>query len=501
MASIFTQSIKTKFTDEFINDVANTSSNYYICFGKTDPWDDENVPPIPDNSVTGSYYHVMKSILFGKKVSVSDFAYMAKSITWTSGTVYDYYSDSDPDLYNKKYYVINKYGRVYKCLFNNYGAPSTVLPNLYLSTGDFTTSDGYVWKYLFQVTTKDQAKFSTSDFFPVANDPSVSTHAEPGAIHVMTVSSSANGYLYANGSVVSFISPSTIQIQNNNSIAMSGAYTNSTFYIISGTGTGTFVGIQDYVVNTSGKFVISNTTIAATLDATSKYIISPYVQITGDGFGCEAIAKVNTFTTYIDSIQVIQRGSNYSYATVDIIANDAFITGTTSANAIISPPGGHGSNVRYELGCETTGLSVLVANSDGFPPSISYRQLSLLHNPVASTNNAPYTAPTFSNLTRIALNGTSGVFPQDEIVTGFVSGATGVVSTVTNSSMTLYGVNGTFIPGETITGTYTAYTAVIGNIVPSDLVINTGDIYYYRNFIAATRNPASSEQIKLFFKI
>ena len=79
MASIFTQSIKTKFTNEFINDVANTSSNYYICLGKTDPWDDEALPPIPDNSVTGSYYNVMRSILFGKKVSVSDFAYMAST--------------------------------------------------------------------------------------------------------------------------------------------------------------------------------------------------------------------------------------------------------------------------------------------------------------------------------------------------------------------------------------------------------------------------------------
>ena len=501
MASIFTQSIKTKFTDEFINDVANTSSNYYICLGKTDPWDDEALPPIPDNSVTGSYYNVMRSILFGKKVSVSDFAYMTKNISWTSGTVYDYYSDSDPYLYNKNFYVINKYGRVYKCLFNNYGAASTVLPNLYLSTGDFTTSDGYVWKYLFQVTTKDQAKFSTSDFFPVMDDPSVSSHVEPGAIHVITVSSSANGYLMANGSVVSFASPSTVQIQNNNSIAMSGAYTNSSFYIISGTGAGTYAAVKDYVVNTSGKFVITDTTIAATLDATSKYIISPYVQIVGDGFGCEAIAKVNTYTSYIDSIQVIQRGSNYTYATVNIAANDAFITGITSANAIISPPGGHGSNVRYELGCETTGLSVLVANSDGFPPSITYRQISLLHNPVASTNNAPYTLSTFSNLTRVAISSASGVFPQDEIVTGFVSGATGIVSTVSISSMTLYGVNGTFTPGETISGTYTGYTSVIGNITPSDLVINTGDIYYYRNFIAATRNPASSEQIKLFFKV
>ena len=499
MSSIFTQSIKTKFTDEFINDVSNTSSNYYICFGKTDPWADDANPDIADNSITNSYYKVMRNILFGKKVSVSDFAYMARSIAWKSNTVYDYYSDTDPNLYSKNFYVINNYGRVYKCLFNNYGAPSTVLPNLTSPIGDFTTADGYVWKYMFQVTTKNNAKFSTTGYFPAEDDPNVIQHTEPGAIHIVTVSSSANGYLSSNGNVVDFQSPSTVKLQNY-SIAMNGAYTNSVLYINSGTGVGTYVGIYDYIVNTTGMYVIANTTINA-LDTTSHYMISPYVQINGDGYGCEALAIVNNHTTLIDSIQIIKRGAGYTHADVNIIANTAFINGTSTANAIISPPGGHGSSVRYELGCDTTGLSVLVANSDGFPTSITYRQLSLLHNPTATTNSLPYTASTFSNLTRMAINNLSGVFPSDEIVTGFISGATGYVSECTSSSLTLFGVNGSFDPGETITGTFTGFTCTIGNIIPADLVINTGDIYYYRNFQPVTRNPDSSEQIKLFFKV
>jgi hypothetical protein len=499
MSSIFTQALKTKFTEEFINDVSSNSSNYYVCFGKTDPWADEANPDPAVNNVTNSYYQVMRTILFGKRVSASDFAYMARNIAWTSGTVYDYYSDTDPNLYDKNFYVINKYGRVYKCLFNNYGAPSTVLPNITSTIGDFTTSDGYVWKYMFQVSTYNSSKFSTTDYFPANTDPAVSLHSEPGAIHVITVASSANGYLTTNGSVIAFTSPSTVQIQGT-ALSMDGAYSNSSFYITGGTGVSTYTTVKDYIVNSTGNFIITDSTIAA-LDTTSKYLISPQVQINGDGFGCEAIAKVNTFFTTIDSIQVIKRGQAYSYADVNIIANTVYINGSTTANAIISPPGGHGSSAAYELGCDTTGLSILIANTDGFPSTITYRQLSLLHNPIASSNNLPYQDATFSNLTRMAINNLSGVFPPDEIVTGFISGATGYVSDCTSSSLTLYGVNGTFDPGETITGTYTGFSCSIGSIIPADLVINTGDIYYYRNFEAVTRDPASSEQIKLFFKV
>ena len=97
--SVFTQSIKTKFIDEFVSDVASSSSNYYLCFGGSNQWSDPNNPyiddqnpPVPDASITSSHYNVLANILFGKKVSVSDIAYMARNIVWESGKIYDYYS-------------------------------------------------------------------------------------------------------------------------------------------------------------------------------------------------------------------------------------------------------------------------------------------------------------------------------------------------------------------------------------------------------------------------
>ena len=241
MSSVFTQNIKTKFVDEFIKDVADPTSNYYLTFGKPDAWyDSQNTfisdtnPPPANASITSSFYQVQKNIQFGKKISVSDIAYMAKNFAWTSGVVYDYYSDTDEYLYSKKFYVINKYGYVYKCLFNNYGAPSTIMPGSTSKIGDFKTADGYIWKYMFYVSTKDQKKFQTTDYFPVQNDPAVANLAINGGIHVIVVDSSANGYPNANGFVASFQSNTTtsiIQIQNASSSSLSGEYNLSLIHI------------------------------------------------------------------------------------------------------------------------------------------------------------------------------------------------------------------------------------------------------------------------------
>ena len=499
MSSIFTRNLKSKFTEEFINDVASANSNYYICFGRVDPWNDDQNPPLANGSVFASYYDIQKNILFGKKVSVSDVAYMAKNIQYKPGTVYDYYDDKDPNLYDKNFFVINQYGRVYKCLFNNYGAPSTTVPNITSTIGDFTTADGYIWKYLFSVPSTFQKKFGTQEYVAANTDPAVKFHSEPGAIHVLVVDSSANGYIQTSGYVQNYISPTLVKIDVG-ALPVSGAYTNSAFYITSGTGSGSILKISNYIANQQGNFVYTFDNIPQ-LDTTSQYSIVPYVTIKGDGTGCAAIPIVNNFTSYIDSIQVINRGTNYSYADISIEANNVFVTGKTVAHAIITPPGGHGSNVVKELGCDTTGLSVFVANTDGFPSWATYRQLSLLYNPISASNNSIFNDSGFKNYYTMNITINNQPFKPFETITGFISGATGTVLHSDNNQMYVYNVTGTFAAYELVTGTYSGHTALISTIVPPQLTINTGEVFYYRNIEPITRDPLSSEQIKLFFKV
>jgi len=500
--STFTQDMKSKFIQEFINDVSSSNTSYYVCFGQPNPWPIGDYPPNTDISVQNSFYNVQENLLAGKKVQPTDIAYLATNHPWVSGTVYDYYSDTDPNLYSKQYYVLNSSNRVYKCLFNNYGASSTVEPRSYITTGDFTTADGYIWKYMFSVTSANTKKFTTGSYFPVQKDYNVSTFAENGAIHVIYVNQGGNGsgYFSTNGFVSSTIGTNIVKISNTNSSPQPGIYNQSSFYISSGTGSGFISTITDYQVNTSGLFVYTQNPIP-NLDVTSNYIICPQVQIVGDGYSAAAISVVNNYTSGIDSVQMINRGTMYTHAQVNILANTNFITNQANATAIISPPGGHGYNPISELGCSTTGISVNILTTDNIPNFITYRQISLLNNPIATVNNHLFTDGTFNQMTELTVVGLgTNVFPVTDVIQGFTSGATGVVvGQPTSSQIYISSVSGTFIVGELLTGEYSGITCYLEAINNSDLVQNSGSILYYKNIEPVARDSNTSENIKLYF--
>ena len=501
--STFTQDMKNKLIGNFIEDVSSNTSNYYVCFGQPFPWNSNDLPPNTDVSVHSSYYNVQENILTGKKVQATDIAHLAPNYPWSSNTVYTYYSDMDANLYNEQFYVVNSSGRLYKCLFNNYNAPSTIEPTSSSTVGDFTTADGYVWKYLFTITSAMSKKFTTDTYIPVTTDVNVSRYAENGAIHTIFVNDGGNGsgYYSTNGFVTSTIGTNIVQISNTNSSPQSGIYNLSSLYITSGTGVGYLTPIVNYVVNSIGKFVQTQNPIPA-LDVTSSYMISPQVQITGDGINAGAVAYVNTYTSGIQSIQIVNRGINYTTAQASIIANSSFVTTQAYATAIIPPPGGHGSKPSSELGCSVAGLSVNILKTDPIPNFITYRQLSLINNPIATANSQLFTNATFSQMTKFTVSGLAqNVFPELEVVTGFVSGATAtVVNQPDSEHVYVVGISGDFMVGELITGTYTGYTCYINSINTNDLVVNTGEVLYYKNFAPITRDATTSENIKLYFK-
>ena len=94
--------------------------------------------------------------------------------TWTSGTVYDDFDDTQDILTtNNVVTVSNSEGdyEVFKCLENNNGGTSTQQPSFTgidaTSYEQIFTGDGYVWKYLFTVAAGDDVIFGTSDSLPL----------------------------------------------------------------------------------------------------------------------------------------------------------------------------------------------------------------------------------------------------------------------------------------------------------------------------------------------
>lgn len=497
MSGIFTQNIKNKFIEEMKTDVASNTSFYYVTFGKFTEWPDDNNPPASNSSIKEAHYEVNRNILFGKRVNENNIAYIASKKTWTANTVYDYYSDRDPDLYSKNYYVINSLNRVYKCLFNNYGGQSTIEPNLTVNNGDFNTADGYKWKYLFTVSSADRRLFSTENYFPITPNDSVTLFAEPGALHVIVVENSGNNYISANGYIESSISNTQFKISNTNASTISGAYIGSSFYIYSGGGTGQIAPITNYVVNSSGKFVTTNNVIR-NINSTSLYRIEPRVYITGDGFNAEAISSVDTTTGKITSIEVINRGFDYSYADVSIHANVEFGSGAT-AFSIISPKGGHGSDVVTELGCDTMGISVSTNLTDSFPDWARYRQIALVYNPKATANNENFRGQTFNQMLNFNILSAPNLLDEGEIIEGFNSKAQATVAYMNTTHLYVINDTGEFQPFESVTSLTSGKVIIISTINNKDLVPYSSEVFYYKNIEPIERQGVASEDVKLYF--
>jgi hypothetical protein len=498
MTGIFSQDIKSKYIHNFMEDVSNTYSNYYVTFGKFFSWPDDNNPPTTNSAISSTHYEVNRNIMYGKKLDITDLAYIVKNHTWTSGNVYDFYDDTDPYLYNKEFYVVTSLFRVYKCLFNNYGAPSVVEPNLTVNSGDFDTADGYKWKYLFTINGAERKKFNTDIYVPVVPSPVVSQFAESGALHVIPVTNSGNNYITANGYIDSVVNSYSFKISNTNASVISGAYTGSTFYVYSGGGTGSLSTVINYVVNSTGKFVFTADSIN-NIDSTSLYRIEPQVLISGDGYGAQAISNVDPVSGNIRSIDVIKRGLNYSYANVSIVANTFFGYGA-SARAIISPRNGHGSDAVTELGCDTLGISLSTDLTDNFNPWINYRQIGLVYNPIASANLTTYSNPTFNQITNFGVISAPSLFTSGEVVQGFNSKATGTVAYMDSQNLFVLNDSGTFQPFETIISTSTGKTCVISVINNKDLVPFTSQVLYYKNIEPISREGVKTEEVKLYFK-
>ena len=509
MTGTFIKTIKSKLIEEMKQDIDSTGSNYYIAFGNINEWDDDSNPPSPNTSIKESYYDVYDNLLFGKKLQGTNVAYIAKTIPWVSGTVYDYYSHLDPDLYSKQFYVNvfipgTSSSKVYKCLFNNYGGKSTTAPDD--SGGDpVKYSDGYIWKYLFTVQASAASRFGTDNYFPLlptdaeASNLSKSANTYKGSIHVTIVDNPGKKYISSNGTIGAILNDSyrKFQISDPDASTYQDAYVGSSLYIYAGSGKGKIATINDYIVNTAGKFVSTSTSLK-NVSLTSKYRIGPRVIFSGDGTGATAEARVDTTTGKIVEINMVDKGSSYSYSNISFGANSNFGTSAT-AHPIISPPGGHGANLPAELGCEIMGVNLKTTSSDGFPDWATYRQVSLLYNPIAA-NNQPFSSTTFNQMRNFTLLGVrpENIMDFGEQITGFRSKATATVAYMNTTSMYVLNTVGTFQTYEAVSST-SGKTCTIAVINSPDLKPYTGQFYYYKNIEPINRSGITSEAVKLYF--
>jgi hypothetical protein len=270
--STFTQDMGVIIARQF-KDVIGDRANVYLAISRVEPFPNDANPPTANSSVE-SINNFWRNMIGGKKILRSDISLVIPRKNWEFDTLVPAYSSASPrvmpgnisssSIISNLTYVMTDDYNVYKCLYNNNGSNSIVKPISTNPATIYSTSDGYIWKYMYTLSSKDIVKFLTPDWIPVrtleGNDGSlqwrVQQAAVPGAIHVCTVTNPGSGYIANNPPVV------TITGDGKNATAIAVVNTSTT-------------GI-DSVVLTSYGFGYSYAT----------------VDISGGGIGAEARAEI-----------------------------------------------------------------------------------------------------------------------------------------------------------------------------------------------------------------
>lgn len=172
--------------------IASFATPTFLMLGKSSKWDTLDTVKDPDDTVD-QYRFTWRNAIGCKKITPTDAKNCIQYREWATGTIYTQYDSADVDLLTKAFYVvIPSTMSVYKCIFNNFGAPSTSAPSG-TSTATQTLADGYQWKYMFTVSNTDM-KFANTEFIPVIPDGTVASAAIDGTIDSAVVLNGGFGY-------------------------------------------------------------------------------------------------------------------------------------------------------------------------------------------------------------------------------------------------------------------------------------------------------------------
>ena len=424
MPSLVTSKFRVHNAEQFVESFSEASNTImYLFVGKNTEFPNDNSPPTPVNSTANVELTPWRDMFGVKRVTSTDVTHAIPRYDWTSSTVYAYYDDQDTNLIESdNFYVVTDEYNVYKCLWNANGGTSTTKPTG-VSTSPFTTADGYIWKFMYTLTTAKAIKFLTSSYIPVqtlASDDGtdqwdVQAAAVDGGIHVIKVTAGGSGYATA-----------------------------------------------------------------------------PAVTIIGDGTGATANSTITA--NVVTSVTITAAGTGYTRASV------SFASGAATANAIISPRGGHGSNAVEELGGKYVMLNVRLdgTESNTITTSNEFRQVGLVRDPYLYGTTTRAVASSFRQTFRYTLSGASGTFNLDETVTSGSNTASLVEYAAPNLFTTLP-LNLPFANSASVSGAGGG-TGTISAISTPGLQPYTGDIIYVENRVPISRAADQIEDIKLIIQ-
>ena len=399
-----TKTLNVQAAETFVKSLQNDAP-YYVFAAKHTPFSadsgggSDGSPPVPlDNVYTST--QVYSDMIFGKRVKDDNVTTMIKRYEWKNNTVYDMYKDNDPDLSSKQFYVVtddNIELNVYKCLFNNNGAPSTQKP-VEKDPGPVEGEDGYIWKYMYTIDQFNLRKFATTDYVPVTPNPVITAAAVDGAIEVITVQEGGSGY--NNYTTGQFPDTAAITVGSNNvqyglaadASSVNGFYKDCIIKMVIGPAVNEYRLITDYVITGTQKIITLDRPFNSRPEQLNTYEIFPNVfiyNVVGNIVSdCFARARINANTgNSISRIEILNAGEGYRAALATIkIPTSVSVTGNAVITPVMSPPGGHGSSVNNELFGNYVGITAsFIGDNIPLTTDNEYRTIGLLRAPLFSS--------------------------------------------------------------------------------------------------------------------
>jgi hypothetical protein len=245
------------------------------------------------------------------------------------------------------FYVLTSSFGVYKCIFNNNNAVSTVEPSGQDIT-TITTADGYVWKYLYTIPLSSQNRFLTSDFMPVQRAVTNAYYSE-GEVSSITINNAGSGY----------------RGNDNVTLTVTGQFLG---------GTGNSIANLTPVFNTAGEFID-----VRIKDAGANYKTATININDGGGTG-------TSFLNGISNVRIFSAGAGYSTAAI------ANTTATITTSGLIQPT----SNAFANLIFSSNALVDVVLTNKGTGYTTGARANTTIS--ISTTGNSQPTSNATANL-------------------------------------------------------------------------------------------------------
>jgi len=555
MTDYLKQTLKTDLCMSFVNSfAADSGDNYFLFLGRpsawTSPYDDNNPPPTSDT--LSSDLEAWRNMLALAKINKNNVIVGATRYDWEYNSVFDQFDDAI-DLFEegneRRFYCMTDDYNVYKCISNNYGTASTIKPTA-VTSEEQITADGYVWKFLFKIR-EELYDFVTTDFIPIEKLENIIFNDERTLQNnvriAATPSSIDNVYLYQIGGSyplaitkdISTESKHTLTSVNENVITVFPSEdldrTNDIYnqyyelYIAEGPGAGSKSVITDYAVSEDDVITITLEDVLDGITTESVYRIYPRVKITGDGSNASVIPVMND-EKIITGFTILNGGTNYHYATIDVYRKNASYATKTLARAILSPVYGHGYDAIRELGSSMVMVFVPLRNAEKTvdPDAATilandYRQIGIIKNAFYNVDGdlTPITTPdalksfieienanSKSYVYVLTTDDIETILPVGSLVTqgsdanayqarGYVESITVSEDTGTPSIITITNTNGRFLASSSTTyplvngSTETELSGSISGVVVTDIFDN--ETFLVDNYIIGTTTASTAK--------